>query len=505
VASRSISYKMPNARYVVTSSSSYVVSWRAGLIILSLKGEQFRRLARCSLMVDPLHDIDLVHGAFGQTSLRDLDNAFAYLLNLRPRPSDLCVFFHGGLVSRNEAVQAEATLKSQYTWSGAYPFFFIWNSDILTALQGKLKHYQDDRDFIEAANLGVSTVARKIEAALGTSRARAGLPRRMPARGRRLDLRTLANLAKQYDRVWSRAPGLQLSATNTDLDAFREALLRIDRARKRRRQLRRGGLRRRGLFRVGRIRGAGNPFGRVIRRFNSGHDHGLYTTVIEELFIAIGIDDVCRKRIWEPMKKDIDLAFGVGAGGTAFLEGLRRVWTKLPDLRVTLIGHSAGSIYVQRFIEALDASFGPQKKVEVITLAAAVSFERMVQGLPQLQRRVSALRVFELSDRREADYWEIPFIYNKSLLYIVCSLLEDDPEADKPLFGMQHYWTGLKPYNQPYIEVITKFIGSRRAVWSPTSRNARPGYRSNAKKHGDFATKDTKTEESVCYALSHGF
>jgi hypothetical protein len=205
------------------------------------------------------------------------------------------------------------------------------------------------------------------------------------------------------------------------------------------------------------------------------------------------------------MKKDIDLAFAVGAGGTAFLEGLQRVWKELPDLRVTLIGHSAGSIYVQRFIEALDAAFGPQKKVEVITLAAAVSFERMVQGLPQLQRRVSALRVFELSDRREKDYWEIPFIYNKSLLYIVCSLLEGDPEADKPLFGMQHYWTGLKPYNQPYIKAITKFIDPRRAVWSPTSRNARPGYRSNAKKHGDFATEDTKTEESVCYALSHGF
>jgi hypothetical protein len=445
--------------------------------------------------MDPLHDIDLVHGAFGQTSPQDLDRAFANLLNTRP--SDVCVFFHGGLVTRDQAAQAADILTPLYTRSGAYPFFFIWNSDILTEFQEKLQPYQDDPNFIGAANLAVSMVAQKIETALNVRRPRAGLPRRMQAHRQRLDLRTLASLAKPYDQAWSKSPpGLQLSATNSDLEEFHEYLMRLNRARERRGE--------RKLFRVRKIRGAGNPFARVIERFNTGHDHGLYTTVVEELFIAIGLAEYCTKKIWDPMKKDIDLAFAVGGGGTAFLKKLEETWAELPNLRVTLIGHSAGSIYVQRFIEALDLSFDPRLTVEVITLAAAVSFARMAQGLAPLQRRVSALRVFGLSDGLEGGYWEVPFIYDKSLLYGVCSLGERDPEADKPLVGMQRYWSGRRPYNQPDIEAITKFVKSRRAVWSPTSRTARPGYRTNAKKHGDFPF-DPKTEESECYMLKNGF
>lgn len=440
---------------------------------------------------DPLHYIDLKHGTFDKTSPNDLDKAFDNLVG--SKSSDLCVFFHGGLVSRTDALKTAGDLIQGYTQSGAYPFFFVWNSDLLTALEELLKHYQDDPDFIEAANLGVSTVARKIEAALGKSRARAQLPRSMPARGPRLDLKTLAKLAKPYDLAWSRAPGLQLSITQSDLEAFQDALLRINRARERR-----------GLFPAGRIRGMGNPIARIIQRLNSGHGHGVYTTVIEEFYIAIGIDRFC-SRVWKKMKADIDLAFAADprAGGTVFLEKFKKTWTKLPNLRVTLIGHSAGAIYVQRFIEALDASFGPQQTVEVITLAAAISFERMVQGLPALERRLSTVRVFGLNDRREGGYWEVPFIYNKSLLYIVSSLCEGDPEADKPLLGMQRYWSGLKPYNQPYIKAITKFIDSR-SVWSPTSKTAKPGYRSRAIRHGTFP-EDGETNKSVCYALKNGF
>jgi hypothetical protein len=451
---------------------------------------------------DPLHDIDLKHGTFDKTSPDGLEQAFAKLLDLKS--TDLCVFFHGGLVSRADALKTAGDLIQGYTQSGAYPMFFIWNSDLLTQIEGRLKRYQDDPAFIEAANLGVSTVARKIEVALGKGRARAALSRRRPARGQRLDLKTLSKLAKPYDRAWSRAPGLQLSVTQSDLDAFQAALLRIKRARERRR-----GLRIRGLFPVGRIRGAGNPIARILQRFNSKHDHGLYTTVIEEICIAIGIADFA-KGLLDRMKTDIDLAFDADprAGGTVFLEKLKNAWTKLPNLRVTLIGHSAGAIYVQRFIEALDVSFGPQQTVEVITLAAAMSFERMFQGLAVLQRRVSAVRVFGLSDRREGGYWEVPFIYDKSLLYIVTSLCEGDPDADKPLLGMQRYWRGSKPYNQPYINAITQFITRKgAAVWSPTSKTAKPGYRSNAKRHAgrpDGFPEEDKTTKSVCYALQNG-
>jgi hypothetical protein len=55
-------------------------------------------------MLDPLHYIDLKEGTFDQTSPEDLDRAFTNLVE--SRPSDLCVFFHGGLVSRADALKA---------------------------------------------------------------------------------------------------------------------------------------------------------------------------------------------------------------------------------------------------------------------------------------------------------------------------------------------------------------------------------------------------------------
>lgn len=453
---------------------------------------------------DKLHYIDLKHGRFDKTSSEDLGQAFASI----SKSTHLCLFFHGGLVSRAEALKTAGDLIPGYSKNGIYPFFFVWNSDIFTELEKRLKPYHDDPDFVEAANIGVSMVASKIEATLGKGRAWAGLPRTLPARRRRLDLKTLATVSKRYDHLWSSASGLQLSITQRDLDAFQEALLRINQARKRRRPKRRP-------FPVGRIRGAGNPFARVIQRLNSKHDHGLYTTIIEELFIWIGVADEARKKVWEPMKDDIDRAFDADpcAGGTVFLEKLKDAWTK-PDFRVTLIGHSAGSIYVQRFIEALDASFGSQpQQVEVITMAAAMSFERMAHGSHAFKKRVSALRVLGLSDQWEGGYPEVPPIYDKSLLYLVCSLCEGDLEADKPLLGMQRYWSGCPPYNVHTIQAITKFINDplKRSVWSRTPKNAKPGYRSKAIRHaGELGPRfgfpeECETNGSVCYALQYGF
>src|SRR5262249_16885007 len=141
------------------------------------------------------------------------------------------------------------------------------------------------------------------------------------------------------------------------------------------------------------------------------------------------------------------------AGGTAFVDHLCRSWKNNPTLRVTLIGHSMGSIYIQRMIEALDARLpvGSMAQLEVIFLAAAISFARMNKKLSVLSKRVSGLRVFALDDRTESSYFEVPPIYDKSLLYIVSSLCEDDQNADKPLVGMEHYWDGYWRRRPPYI------------------------------------------------------
>jgi hypothetical protein len=207
------------------------------------------------------------------------------------------------------------------------------------------------------------------------------------------------------------------------------------------------------------------------------------------------------------MKADIDAAFTqeADAGGTAFLQNLGIAWQRNPNLKVTLMGHSAGAIYLQRFVEAFDDFFvsQPARQVEVVALAAALSFERMNEGLSVLKRRASGVRMFGLSDKREGGYWEVPGIYNKSLLYIVSSLCESDPEADKPLVGMQRYWSRTRPYDQPYINAVTDWVRSSRTVWSPSGKTAPPGYRSEAKRHACFPI-EKKTDGSVRYGLKKG-
>jgi len=452
------------------------------------------KLSTLNLEPDPMHDVDLEGGYFRKTSRADLERAFEQFF--ASNSSHLCVFFHGGLVSWQDGLMAANKLIDGYTEAGAYPFFFIWHSDFLTALREHLSTYNDNPAFAKAVNLCVSTVARKIGATTVALRAKRSKP--IDAKpGTSTDLRGLAKYAAGYDRLWSRAEGLQLSVTKTELDRFENALSKIGRTH--------GG--KLGLFSPRRIRGKDNPLARVIRRLNSKHDHGLYTTVIEEILIALGVAENVGIPLWGQMKQDIDSAFtsNIKAGGAAFISLLQGAWRKRPKMRATLIGHSAGAIYVQRFIEALDEAAGKQlqQKVEVITLAAAVSFGRMAEGLGSLQRRISGLRMFGLSDKREGGYWEVPFIYNKSLLYIVSSLCEDDPDADRPIVGMARYWTSKPPYNEPIINSIATYI-DRRTVWSPTTTSAGPGFQCDAKEHGGFP-EDPETKASVCFILRKGF
>ncbi|HXX84585.1 MAG TPA: hypothetical protein VEN29_11435 [Casimicrobiaceae bacterium] len=199
------------------------------------------------------------------------------------------------------------------------------------------------------------------------------------------------------------------------------------------------------------------------------------------------------------MKKDIDRAFRSGSttyGGTAFLEGLMRVWNA--DARLTLIGHSAGTVYIDRMLKAMDQRLPPEIKADIVFIAAALAFDRFAATIDTavLRRRVRNYRLFALKEECEAGYWEVPGVYDKSLLYLLSALCECDPEADKALLGMQRYWSGTPPYNTPDIRTVTTQIVPSARVWSPTDPLAPAGFRANAREHGGFA-EEPKTNQSV--------
>ena len=173
---------------------------------------------------DPLHlhHIDLWEGQFypgGTTSddlIRAFDNFQASKLN-----NHLCVFFHGGLVSRSEGLDTASRLIGEYTNAGAYPFFFIWNSGLLDALKSKMQPY-DNPLFWIIVNFTFRIVARKIKAALDNKRLR------LPARGR--SLKQLATLARAYDQAWGKRAGAQLGCSQRELDQFARFIANAEKA-----------------------------------------------------------------------------------------------------------------------------------------------------------------------------------------------------------------------------------------------------------------------------------
>jgi len=83
--------------------------------------------------LDPNHFVDLEDGRFAQTSADDLANLFLKAGD----QNHLVVHFHGGLVSRDSAVKGARQLIKTYQAGGAYPVFFIWNSDLPSVVKGR--------------------------------------------------------------------------------------------------------------------------------------------------------------------------------------------------------------------------------------------------------------------------------------------------------------------------------------------------------------------------------
>jgi hypothetical protein len=436
--------------------------------------------------------IDLLHGKFGWTTPAQLEDAFAAFKT--SKANHLAVFFHGGLVNRGEGLAQAQRLIDGYRNAGAYPFFFIWNSGLLTAVEAALLPFADNlviRRVVERHLVFFTRLlddALKLKTAEGDLlRAIGDLPRDTPPR--RLTL--LGALGRIVDSIWlPRRRDFALPDPDLwrqKIDAF-EKDLEKDMA---------------GLGDLSDGLKFTEAIGskilhRLWQRFRSGHDHGLYTSLIEEVAVAIGLDAALGK-LWETMKSDIDQAFlpdPAVYGGTAFLQGLTEVWDA--STRLTLIAHSGGTVYIDRMLRAIDAKLPADVKADIVFIAAALSFDAFAATIASgvFARRVGEYRLFALKDECEAGYWQVPGVYDKSMLYLLSALCEFDPDEDKPLVGMQRYWSGASPYSMPNILTVTGTIPPGARVWSPTDPLAPPGFRANAVKHEGFA-EEPKTDESV--------
>lgn len=246
----------------------------------------------------------------------------------------------------------------------------------------------------------------------------------------------------------------------------------------------------------------------LVLRYQKDRHHDLYPTAFEELGRSLYVGTI-GSQIWSFMKTDTADHFKPDGAGTALLRQLSNLNAGLGDgraLRVTLLGHSAGSIFASEFLRALgDPGNGFDiPPVDVIFLAPAVDFAHFAKTLERAEGRMAQFHMYTMDDAREKEDWVFGSFYPRSLLYLISGALEFS-EADDLIVGMDRFhrvddskrtYTGQE---RAALDKVRAFLDGQKArrIWSVTEGTAPPDS-SSAIKHGDF-DNDPDTLASVVH------
>lgn len=107
------------------------------------------------------------------------------------------------------------------------------------------------------------------------------------------------------------------------------------------------------------------------------------------------------KFLWDGMKTEIENAFGAAPdrGAATLVEALRAAWQDGIKPKVTLVGHSAGGIYVARLLHALNDKMPEDFSVNVVLIAPACTFTTLADALQAAGKRVRDMRIFGRATR----------------------------------------------------------------------------------------------------------
>ena len=448
--------------------------------------------------------VHLQNGRFAGTTADDLRGAFAEFA-AAPPAHGWVLHFHGGLTDRASATTTAEFLLPKYQEAGAFPLFFIWESGPWETIRNNLGDIAQEPFFQRLLKRLADYLLPKLgltpggaEAAESVAASESFSDELPPPPG----LAATEISETELEREVQSDPALE--------EAYRELGARVVIADQGFTAESTGGVA------GGRTAvlpspaaqvdlfgppGAGDPANeslgltwaarvaivaarvgrRVVSRFIKRRDHGWYTTIVEELLRELYIDAIGSTFFWKQMKKDTADAFAGASdehGGTAFLEQLRdqaaaasAAGTAPP--RVTLVGHSAGAVFVSHFLLAAHRILPPDFVFDVVLLAPAVDCELFSAAIET--NRIRNVRMFAMSDALEAkDALLRPYsphlsnVYPRSLLYFVSGLLE--AVVDLPLVGMQRYYDKARYPGEsfPVLKKVRTFLwhAPDRQVWS---------------------------------------
>lgn len=409
------------------------------------------------------HYIQLKDGVFSGTTQDDLNSLFK-TLEADTCKNKIVLHFHGGLVDAVRAMGTAGNLISRYP--NVYQIFFIWETGI--------------NEVIEQEG-GISAFVQALSKELGPE----------PVG----DILT-------FIQVWLQVAQQQESFQQLFMRAFQN--VQLQGADEQQYQSMLAKFLHPPLLNDALLLGQAMEVGaQVTSRLSQQTDHGLYTTVIEELFRVLGLADI-GKHVWDHIKGAASDAFSrPDHGGAVFLQNLN-TYCQDHTPHITLVGHSAGSIYICNFLQNAQNILPDNIKFDIVLLAPACTYKLFADTLQACGDRIASIRIFALEDTLEQTDVIVPNIYTRSLLYMVSGLFEAVP--DTPILGMKRFFgnPSAPPFNQwPEIQSVCDYLDAsqNRNVWSMI--DAGNGLSSHAKTHGNFYSEDV-TLTSLGYILANG-
>ena len=252
---------------------------------------------------------------------------------------------------------------------------------------------------------------------------------------------------------------------------------------------------------------------RVIKRFVNQRDHDFYPTIIEELFRELYIAEL-GAWVWNNMKLKSNDMWKANNGvsdinqyaGRYLLDKLITYHKLHPEIKVNLVGHSAGSIAICNFLKISAAAYPELVFDNIIFMAPACRIDLFRDEIVLRQNRFKTFRIFTMTDNNEKQDILVPYLYTHSLLYLISGILENEGnDFDAYILGLERNIKATSPYDT--VEEITdanKFIyeaGKNRVVFSKTDVTAPEGLSTQSLSHGGFDDDDA-TIKSIKYMLS---
>jgi hypothetical protein len=456
-------------------------------------------------------------GRLDGTSPDEVDAIAAELASAR----HVVLHFHGGLVDEAAGHVIAASLDPVYRQAGATPLFFVWRSGLRETLQGSLGEILREDVFTRMLRWVLRYAAGRARD-LGGDRDPFGAPA-VPLAEVEAEL---AGRDAGHEPFAGRVPAGAEPLSERESAAFQQRMSQDAMLREEVRALA-------GAEEVAAgVRGAGAPVGerrttlmdpevlaeltpggedgsralisttalvrrcaivlwRVVERFRDGTDHGIYPTVVEELLRAFYLAHA-GAALWNAMKEATRLTFepGPAPGERAGRLLLDRLGDRLAGARtvpeIVLVGHSAGSVFINNLLGAPAARL-PIAKVALLAPACTTSgFATVLRDRPDALR---CFRMFTMTEQAECADRLVGAFYPLSLLYLVSAVLERGDSGASvctPLLGLARFLTPGRG-GAADVDSVRGFVtapGADRLVLSPGDGG--PGLRAGAVSHGAF-------------------